>query len=377
MNGLTLSDKQQKTVAAALTLLSAMFIFGFLAALAWAAGRFIQAFDNVLTPLMVAFVLAFILKPLYQRVRDTLKAPPALAVLIVYAATLLPLAAFLWKFGSLLIDQAAGLLERFPSWWAAATQFVEARWPVVVEVSEKYGLRERVRSAVEEHPGVLAGGLEEAARRLWSVGANVFQAVAGVLSWLVLPVYLAFFLMARPFEARALESGLPFLKPETRRDAVYLLEEFINILVAFFRGQIVIALLQGLLFAAGFMLAGLQYGFALGLMLGFLNIIPYLGNLIGLAVALPLAFFQADGGAGKLGLVVGVFVVVQLVEGYVLTPRIMGKRTGLHPMAIVVAILFWGSALGGLTGMILAIPLTAFFVVFWRLLKNKYITEIV
>jgi predicted PurR-regulated permease PerM len=158
---------------------------------------------------------------------------------------------------------------------------------------------------------------------------------------------------------------------------VYLLEEFINILVAFFRGQIVIALLQGLLFAAGFMLAGLQYGFALGLMLGFLNIIPYLGNLIGLAVALPLAFFQADGGAGKLGLVVGVFVVVQLVEGYVLTPRIMGKRTGLHPMAIVVAILFWGSALGGLTGMILAIPLTAFFVVFWRLLKNKYITEIV
>ena len=70
-----------------------------------------------------------------------------------------------------------------------------------------------------------------------------------------------------------------------------------------------------------------------------------------------------------------VFVVVQLIEGYVLTPRIMGERTGLHPMAIIVAVFFWGSALDGILGMILAIPLTAFLVVFWRLAKEKYIEE--
>ena len=74
-----------------------------------------------------------------------------------------------------------------------------------------------------------------------------------------------------------------------------------------------------------------------------------------------------------MGLVV--FVVVQLIESYGLTPRIMGDRTGLHPMAIIVAVFFWGSALSGILGMILAIPLTAFLVVFWRLAKEKYIEE--
>ena len=72
-----------------------------------------------------------------------------------------------------------------------------------------------------------------------------------------------------------------------------------------------------------------------------------------------------------------VFVVVQLIEGYYLTPKVMGERTGLHPLMIIVALFFWGTAFDGIAGMILAIPLTAFLVVFWRLVKAKYLTEIV
>ena len=97
-----------------------------------------------------------------------------------------------------------------------------------------------------------------------------------------------------------------------------------------------------------------------------------MGNLIGLGVALPLAYFQPGGGWPMVGMVFAVFCAVQAVEAYVLTPRIMGNQTGLHPMAIIFALFFWGLALGGLMGMILAIPLTAFLVVFWRLLKAKY-----
>ena len=70
-----------------------------------------------------------------------------------------------------------------------------------------------------------------------------------------------------------------------------------------------------------------------------------------------------------------VIAVVQTIEGYVLTPKIMGDRTGLHPMVIIIAMFFWGTAFGGILGMILAIPLTAFAVVFWRLAKEKYIQE--
>ena len=157
----------------------------------------------------------------------------------------------------------------------------------------------------------------------------------------------------------------------------YLAGQFVDIVVTFFRGQLIIASLQGLLFAVGFSLVGLRFGFVLGLVLGFLNIIPYLGSMIGLGIGLPLAYFQQGGGWPLVGAVLIVFAVVQLIEGYLLTPRIMGDRTGLHPMAIIFAVFFWGSALQGILGMILAIPLTAFLVVLWRLAREKYIGELV
>ncbi|MEE2777921.1 MAG: AI-2E family transporter, partial [Acidobacteriota bacterium] len=142
-------------------------------------------------------------------------------------------------------------------------------------------------------------------------------------------------------------------------------------------GQLLVALMQGLLLAVGFALTGLRYGFVLGLLLGFLNVIPYLGSMVGLAVCLPLGFFQDGGGMSTVAWVIVVFVAVQIIEGYVLTPRVMGDKTGLHPMAIIFSIFFWGAALQGILGMILAIPLTAFLVVFWRLAREKYIGELV
>jgi predicted PurR-regulated permease PerM len=138
-----------------------------------------------------------------------------------------------------------------------------------------------------------------------------------------------------------------------------------------------VAFLQGCLFALGFSVVGLRYGLVLGLVLGFLNIIPYLGSIVGLGVAIPLALFQQGGGVWLLVAVLVVFTIVQMIEGYLLTPKIMGERTGLHPMVIIVAVFFWGSALNGIAGMILAIPLTAFLVVFWRLAKERYIGELV
>jgi predicted PurR-regulated permease PerM len=173
------------------------------------------------------------------------------------------------------------------------------------------------------------------------------------------------------------EKLLPFLKPETRKDVVYLAREFVNIVVAFFRGQLIVAFLLGVLLAIGFTIVGLRYGFLIGLVLGFLNIIPYLGSMVGLVVCLPLAFFQEGGGLTKMLLVLAVFVVVQFIEGQFLTPWIMGKRTGLHPLAVIVSFFFWGAALNGILGMILAVPLTAFLLQLWRLMREKYIEELV
>jgi predicted PurR-regulated permease PerM len=95
--------------------------------------------------------------------------------------------------------------------------------------------------------------------------------------------------------------------------------------------------------------------------------------MIAILTVLPIAYFQEDGGPLLIGLCALVFIIGQLLTDYVFTPRIMGKKTGMSPMLIIFSIFFWGAALGGLLGMILAIPLTAFFLVFWRLAREKYL----
>ena len=130
---------------------------------------------------------------------------------------------------------------------------------------------------------------------------------------------------------------------------------------------------MGILMGIGFQLVGLKSGFFIGLTIGMLNLIPYLGSILGVSVSLPLAYFQPDGGWLVLILVIAVMIAVQLIEGWILTPKIMGDQTGLHPVMIIFSVFFWGIALNGLLGMILAIPLSAFIVTFWRLARTKYV----
>jgi predicted PurR-regulated permease PerM len=158
---------------------------------------------------------------------------------------------------------------------------------------------------------------------------------------------------------------------------IFLLREFVGILVAFFRGQLLIGLMMGIGYAIGFSISGLKFGIALGLLFGLLNIVPYLGSIVGIVTTLLVAYLQPDGIAqsGEWTILIGCgisFAVVQLIESYYLTPKIMGQQTGLHPVVVIVSIFFWGTALGGILGMIFGIPLTAFLIIAWRLLCRKY-----
>jgi predicted PurR-regulated permease PerM len=374
---LQLSDRQQSAVAAALTILSAVVILSAIAGLGWLVAAFLRRFSHVFLPLAVGAVSALVFRPYHQWLRLKIKLPAALALTVVFLSILLPIVAFGWFFGALLVDQIADMVTKFPDWWERTVTQSKERWPEVREFLDHNPWVQRAKVALEGQASAIISGLHVFGARALSAGRGLLTAIGGLLSWVMLPVYFAFFLLAGKLKSTGLEQYLPFLKMDTRKDVVYLLKEFVNIIVAFFRGQLIVAFLQGLLFAIGFSLVGLKYGFVLGLVLGFLNIIPYLGSMIGLGIGLPLAYFQEGGGWLLVLLVLAVFTVVQVVEGNLLTPKIMGDRTGLHPLAIIVAVFFWGSALEGLLGMILAIPLTAFLVVFWRLARDKYIGELV
>ena len=372
-----LSERQQRTVAAALTILSAVVIVATVGGVFWLVGVFLSRFANVFLPLAVAGVAALVCQPYFEWLRDRLRLGRVLALVAVFLSVIIPLVAFFWFFGSLLVGQLGDLVAKLPEWWQEFAAWVEEHAPQVVAFIENNPYLKHIRSAMEGQEEAIVQGLEAVGRGALSAGVSVVSFVISLFGWFVAPVYFAFFLLADSPGKFEVQRFLPFLKEETRNDVAYLFQQFVEIIVAFFRGQLIVAFLQGVLYAIGFSLVGLKYGFIIGMVLGFLNIIPYLGSIVGLTTALPLAFLQPGGGLIRVVLVILVFTIVQTIEAYLLTPKIMGDRTGLHPMVIIVSIFFWGSALGGIIGMILAIPLTAFLVVFWRLAREKYVRELV
>ena len=371
------SERQERTIATALTMSSGLLVGAVVLVGFWLVLRFFSAFAHVFLPLAVAGVLALVVEPYYTWLLRQFGSRRVLSLIVLYLTVLIPVGIFFWFFGALMVEQLSGLLQQLPKWASAAWQSCQERWPQIAGVWNQYEVPQKLSGFLESHGSNLAAGLQKIGGSAWSAGLSVFKSITGLLGWVVLPVYLTFMILARPQKKDDYRHFLPFMKPETQDDVLYLGHEFVVILVSFFRGQLMVALMQGLLFATGFALVGLQYGFVLGLLLGFLNIIPYLASIIGLGIALPLAYFQVGGGHMTLIWVISVFIVVQCIEGYILTPKIMGDRTGLHPMAIMVAIFFWGSALNGIAGMMLAIPITAFLVVLWRLAQEKYIEGIV
>jgi len=368
------TDRQSRIVSVALTAISLVALVALAVAGLLMVIRFFTFFSGVFMPLAVASILATLMKPYYEwwlaRVRH-----PALSVTAVLVSLVVPLALLVVYFGGLVADQATKLAEEIPALLDRIESVIREKLPLMREHFQEHNLKEKLAGFVRERSALLTGSVEALGQGLVTTGSAVFGTFSALLAWFVMPIYFAFIIQAPPMTGQYLEQHLPFFKPATRADVIYLISEFANIMVAFFRGQILVAGGQGVLYALGFALCGLPHGLLLGLVLGFLNIVPYLGNIVGLAVILPLAWFHAAGGPVLLASVLVVFVLVQMVEAYILTPRIMGKTTGLHPMAIVFAMIFWGTALNGLLGMILAIPLTAFLVVLWRLLCDRYIKE--
>ena len=235
-------------------------------------------------------------------------------------------------------------------------------------------IHNRAMETMEKQGGEIA---EKSAAVIKSAWSGLLGFFAQMTYLAVIPIYLFYFLSSNRNLIDDLENELSFLSESVKEDIVFLIREFVSILVCFFRGQLLIGVLMGVGYAIGFSLSGLKFGITLGLLFGLLNIVPYLGSIVGIVTALLVAYLQPGGIAetGEWNVLIGCgisFVVVQLIESYYLTPKIMGQQTGLHPVVVMVSIFFWGTALGGILGMIFGIPLTAFIIITWRLLCRKY-----
>lgn len=198
-----------------------------------------------------------------------------------------------------------------------------------------------------------------------SVGG--FLGVFGfLLSFIIVPLYLYYFLIESAKIQQSWSDYLPLRASSFKDEVVSCLNEINNYLVAFFRGQLFVSVINGIATAIGLAIIGLDFGILIGLALCLLGIIPYLGIVI---CWIPAVIIGAVQGGSLLIpgdpwwamplAVTAVFVLVQQIDALFITPRIVGEAVGLHPLTVIASVLVWGLLLGGLLGAILAVPLTA------------------
>ena len=369
--GFWLSPLQRKLITTALAGLSIFVIGALLFEVFLLLSSFVQTFSGVLWPLAVAGILAMLLQPVVGFLETKTSLSRIWGIVVLYILVVLALGAVLGLVVPLLVEQTIVFIKSVPAIIDKLQDAINNRFPQVMDYLVSTLGESKVEQLSNQIEAQFSSLPEKVVPMASRVGAYASSFVGLVTGLAIIPVYVFFFLNARGDKTGDIKKQLSWVKPELRDDLIFLGSQFAHSMEAFFRGQILIGLIMGVLLGIGFSIAGISFGFPLGLLIGLLNIIPYFGTMIGLATVLPIAWLQPEGGPILAGIGLGIFVAVQMLEGYFLTPRIMGDKTGLHPLTIIIAIFFWGIALGGILGMILAIPLTAFFVVAWRLLREK------
>tara|TARA_R100000027_G_scaffold37563_1_gene27664 strand:+ start:1045 stop:2211 length:1167 start_codon:yes stop_codon:yes gene_type:complete len=371
--GLLLSPLQRKLITTALAGLSIFVIGALVFEVYLLLKSFVNTFSSVLWPLAAAAIVAMLLQPLVGFFERKTALNRLGGIILLYVLVVLATGAVMAFVVPVLIEQTVAFVSALPSITDRLQDAFNDRFPQVMDyLNSTIGeaKMEEINGKIQELISGIPDKIVPMASRAGSYLTTFFSLVAGLA---IIPVYVFFFLNARGDKTSDIETQLSWVKKDIREDLIFLGTHFAHSMEAFFRGQILIGLIMGVLLGIGFSIAGINFGFPLGLLIGLLNIIPYFGTMIGLATVLPIAWLQPEGGPTLAGIGLAIFIGVQMLEGYFLTPRIMGGKTGLHPLTIIIAIFFWGTALGGVLGMILAIPLTAFFVVAWRLFREKYL----
>ena len=352
---------EQRLIRYTIVALSAVTLVGTIVSVIWVLGQIIGALHALVFPLAIAGVLSLVLFPVVELFERLLRMSRLGAVVSLFltlfglflTVTVLVLPAAIYQ-GSQFLESLPAIVER-------GYDALSARFPKALPMLEDAITEIEIQSVLPDA----------------EVAADRTMAYIGFLVGLAfVPLYL-FFALLSGNRLKEYVKGMLFVFPNDRQnEMMYLGQLFIDYVTAFFRGQLIIALIMGVMMAVGFTVIGLQAAIFFGLALGLLNIVPYLGFIIGVVTVVPIAYLQPDGGGQLVMLVLAVIAVTQLLETMLLTPKIMADRSGLHPALVVISILFWGTVLGGVVGMILAVPLTAFLVTLGEHMKSRVYTTI-
>lgn len=381
---------QRNTMWTAVTALSITVIGALAVGLIYLMTQVMAFLQPILVPFAVAGVLAYLLEPgvewLERRGLNRQR-----SVLLAFAVFILAMGGLGWWIVVKLGDPTANLAKRVPVYVAKTRQAVV---DFSAKVEKDYGVTLLPHAAVQppdatqpvsattadsgenfDLQAFLSGdwaktNLPKIPGMAWAFVKSSVGGFLGVfgflLSFIIVPLYLYYFLIESAKIQEQWSDYLPLRASAFKDEVVSCLNEINGYLVAFFRGQLFVSVINGIATGIGLVVVGLDFGLLIGLALCVAGIIPYLGIALCWIPAVIIGAVQ--GGSALIPgdpwwlmplVVTGVFALVQQIDALFITPRIVGEAVGLHPMTVIASVLVWGLLLGGLLGAILAVPLTA------------------
>lgn len=335
------------------------------------AGQGLSYLQPLLVPVAVAAIMAYLLDPVVERLTQHGIARTR-AVLFVFALALLGLTAILVWVLPQLYHQSIELSAQIP-------KFVETARVKGLALAKTYQAR------YAENPYIQQAILDTqnwAQKQLPGLPERVLSFVIGsvegflgafgfLLGLIVVPIYLFFFLRDAAAISRRWSDYLPLRNSEFKNEVVACLTEINRYLIAFFRGQILVTMIDGAILGLVLLWpVGLNFALLIGLLVAVLQLIPYMGIVICWIPAVLIAFAQFQDWQHPL-MVSALFLVVSNLDGFFIAPRIVGNAVGLHPVTVIVSVFLWTLLFGGLLGALLAVPLTATL----KVLLKRYVWE--
>lgn len=379
------SDFQLRTVWRAITGIALAAIAVLVILFITYAGRVLGFLQPVLVPVAVAGILAYLIDPIVLRLNGRKifgrEISRTWAIVSVFVAATIGLLLLSVSIIVPATEQVPKLVNTLGKAYQDAYSWgmEQFEWLQPHQVDSDTG--ENGSSSVTADPEVIgkaAGWVFTGFKGFLGALGSFFGFLGYSVGFLMVPIYLFFFLKDSHSIRDRWGDYVPLRASPFKDEVVDVLKEINGYLIAFFRGQVLVSMIDGALvgIALLFVPGMAQYALIFAVLLAILGVIPFVGFILTLVPAVTIAFAQSGGfaaeGSWKLPLIVAlIFIVIQQFDGIVIQPRIVGESVGLHPLTVIFSVFFWSLLIGGILGALLAVPLTASVKVLFR----RYIWE--
>lgn len=342
---------------------SADFHYLWWLALASIVGLLIYLLSSILTPFLLAGIIAYIFNPLVTKI-ELWKIHRSLGTILVMALLLCILTALIIIITPLFERKVSLLIEKMPVYLetirSGLVPWLETQLGINLQLDA-----DQLKLVLKQHWQDTGGIL---AKLIPSIRSSGVATMEFVLNMLLMPVVLFYLLRDWVQLVKLIDETIP---RHWHKQVNVLANASDKVLAEFLRGQLSVMLIMSFCYVAGLWLVGLEFALPIGVIAGVLVFVPYLGLGIGLVLATLAALIQFQGWSGLLPVWI-IFGIAQLLESMVITPWLVGNRIGLHPVIVIFALLAFGQ-LFGFVGLLLALPASAVLLVWLRHIRKQYL----